>query len=117
MNIILGTENIQEVGDKHIVLELDTLVYPNSDAPVTAYCLVEATGLDQLMGIDQWLDLHNKLMENYKKGDFRFCKSAIEHLIGKFNGELDTFYSTMLERVKVLEKESLPENWTGVIEK
>ena len=117
MNIILGKENIQSVSDKHVVLELDTLLYPNSEAPVTAYCLIEADNVEKAVGIDQWIDLHNKLIENYKKADFRYCKTAIEHLIGKFAGEVDTFYTTMLERVKTLEKTDVGENWTGIIEK
>ena len=117
MNILLGKENLPDVNDKHVVLELETLLYPDSDEPVTAYCLIEADNVEKVLGIDQHIELHENFIKNYKKGDMHFCKEAIGHLIGKFAGEVDTFYTTMLERVKHLEKETLPSDWNGVVEK
>ena len=118
MNIVLGKENIKSVGEKYIVLELDTLLYPKSDEPVTAYCIVDSViDVAGAQGMAEWMNLHEKLISNYKKGNFEFCTTALEHLPGKFNGELDTFYSDLRTRLVALSDSAAPADWTGVVEK
>ena len=117
MNIILGRENIEQAQEKYTVLELDTLLINGAADPVTAYCLIEQVPIDQIAGIDQFRDLHNNLMANYRKRNWKYCEDAIEHLRGKWGGELDSFYTEMSQRISQLRKQVLDDNWHGIIDK
>ena len=115
MNIILGRENVEHAQEKYTVLELDTLLINGAADPVTAYCLIEQIPIDQISNIDQFRDLHNNLMTNYRKRNWKYCEDAIEHLRGKWGGELDSFYLELQKRIQVLKNDILDDSWTGII--
>ena len=117
MNIILGRENIEQAQEKYTVLELDTLIINGAADPVTAYCLIEQVPIDQIAGMDQFRDLHNNLMKNYRLQNWKFCEDAIEHLQGQWGGELDSFYTEMSKRIVDLKKSVLSNDWNGTINK
>jgi len=70
VNIILGSENISGINDKYVVLELDQLLFSNRTEPLTAYCIVENIGFDELATVEQFRDLHNNLVKNYRLGNW-----------------------------------------------
>ncbi len=111
MNIILGRENIEQAQEKYTVLELDTLIINGAADPVTAYCLIEQVPIDQISGMDQFRDLHNNLMANYRKRNWKYCEDAIEHLMGQWGGELDSFYTEMSQRISRLRHQVLDDDW------
>jgi hypothetical protein len=115
MHIILGEENIKEIDQKYTVLELDTLRI--SGEPVTAYCLIEELSLDEMFTLDQFRTLHENLIKNYKKRNWKFCEDAIEHLKGKWRGDLDTFYDSIDNRVKQYQQQEPSADWDGIIHK
>jgi hypothetical protein len=117
MNIILGRENVEHAQEKYTVLELDTLLINGAADPVTAYCLIEQIPIDQISNIDQFCDLHNNLMANYRKRNWKYCEDAIEHLRGKWGGELDSFYTEMSQRISQLRQQVLDDDWHGIIDK
>ena len=117
MNIILGRENVEQAQEKYTVLELDTLIINGAADPVTAYCLIEQVPIDQIAGMDQFRDLHQNLMANYRKRNWKYCEDAIEHLMGKWGGELDTFYIELNKRILQLKQQDLDETWDGSIVK
>ena len=117
MNIILGRENIEQAQEKYTVLELDTLIINGASDPVTAYCLIEQVPIDQIAGIDQYRDLHNNLMKNYRLQNWKFCEDAIEHLRGRWGGELDSFYTELDRRVADLKQQNLDPSWDGTVRK
>jgi hypothetical protein len=117
MNIILGRENVEQAQEKYTVLELDTLLINGAADPVTAYCLIEQVPIDQISGMDQFRDLHNNLMKNYRLQNWKFCEDAIEHLRGQWGGELDSFYTEMDQRIAQLKQQVLDDSWTGTIVK
>jgi len=113
MNIIFGDSVAQQAGEKYTVLELDTFLVDNQ--PNTAYALVEQVSLTEIITLDKFKELHSNLLKEYRKRNWEYCEDAIEHLQGKWNGELDTFYSELLNRIQDLKTQSLPDDWTGVI--
>lgn len=117
MNIILGQENVEQAQEKYTVLELDTLIINGAADPVTAYCLIEQVPIDQIAGMDQFRNLHQNLMANYRKRNWKYCEDAIEHLMGKWGGELDTFYIELNKRILQLKQQDLDETWDGSIVK
>jgi hypothetical protein len=113
MNIIFGASAAQQAQEKHIVLELDT--FQVDTQLTTTYALVEKVPLMEMTSLDQFKELHSNLMTEYRKRNWKYCEDAMEHLRGKWNGELDTFYTVLTERIQELKTQSLPDDWTGVI--
>jgi len=119
MNIVLGKENVATLTDKYTVLELDTLRINNLAEPVTAYCLVEIEKIPlvDLSQAENFKNLHNNMMRNYRLKNWQYCESALEHLFGKWQGELDSFYQELLLRITSLKQQDLPEDWDGTVAK
>lgn len=117
MNIILGQENAESIQDMYVVLELDTMRFANADQPVTAYCLIEKLSLEEMMQIERFRDLHQNLMKNYFLRNWQYCENALEHLRGKWNGELDSFYDTLSNRLSLLKNQTLDDDWDGFIDR
>lgn len=117
MHIFFGRENANKVSDKHIVLELDKIQLSPHGPTLESFCVLESVPLEELMSLSQWTDLHANLMKNYWKGDFLYCERALEHLKGKFNGEVDSFYDEIAARLKFL-KDNPPTIWNdGILQK
>lgn len=117
MYIVIGEESANELSSKYLVLELDTLRYPGSEKTITAYCVIdnEHISLMDIPNMEQWVELHTKLIENYKKRNWKFCIDAIEKLRGTFDGELDTFYDDLEKRASVFNQFPPAEDWDGII--
>ena len=116
MNIIFG-ENIAGIEDKYTVLELDTFQI-GTDGPVnTAYCVLELIPIHEMTDAESFKDLHHNLIENYKKRDWNYCEQAIEQLLGKWGGEVDTFYTELGNRIAKLKTLTLTDEWSPIIEK
>lgn len=115
MHIILESHLTDEIREKYIVLPLDTFYYAQTDVTEVAYCMVENTPISEMSEIEQWQSLHNKLIENYQRQNWKFCEDAVGHLQGKWGGELDSFYNNISERVERYKNQKLDANWTGTI--
>lgn len=115
MHIIFGDEIGQAAAEKHIVLELDTFEIKGKESPMTAYALVENVPLQDMPTLSHFHNLHTNLMIEYRKRNWKYCEDAMEHLQGKWNGHLDTFYTELHTRIQQLKTESLPNNWSGTV--
>ena len=99
MNIVMGDMAASELSDKYTVLGLDWFSIKGSDEPIRAYCVVEHIPLTDMPQLAEWKDLHEKLMENYAKQNWDYCEQALEHLTGRWAGELDSFYQNLHTRI------------------
>ena len=119
MYIIMGDEAAGLVSDKYLILELDTILYDADKDPVTSYCVIdnEHVPLTDINQIEPMTQLHSKMLENYRKRNWKFCLDAIEHLKGKFRGELDTFYDDLEKRCSVFQQFEPSQDWNGVLDK
>jgi len=119
MYIIVGEEAAAKVDNKYLVFELDTILYKEDSAPVKSYCVVdnEHVPLIEVNRIGELQELHQNLIKNYHERNWNFCLQAIEHLKGKFRGELDTFYDDMEKRCGVFTQFEPPADWTGIYDK
>lgn len=115
MNIIFGDNVADSAREKYTVLELDTFRISGQDQTATAYAILERIPLEEMGVLSELVDLHKSLIQEYNKRNWKYCEDAIEQLTGKWNGELDTFYSELLERLQLLKTQSLDEAWSGVI--
>jgi hypothetical protein len=115
MNIMFGDSLTDEIKSRYTVLQLDTFYFANIDQNCVAYCLIETVPIAEIIGIDKNIELHNNLLRNYSLKNWNYCIDAIEHLKGRWNGELDSFYDSILQRVAELRDTELDANWTGII--
>lgn len=118
MNIIFGKAQIEALPDnKFIVLELDQIRYGETGRPDSAYCIVENVPITELPDVEHNIDLHKQLILSYRKKEWQNCYNLIDHLRGKWGGDVDSFYSDLYNRVQRLENETLSDDWDGVITK
>ena len=115
MNIIFGDNVAEQARGKYTVLELDTFVFEQKDITATAYAVVDQVPLMEMVNIESFKTLHENLMLEYRKRNWKYCEDAIEHLRGKWNGDLDTFYTELYERLQTLKDQLLPDDWNGTI--
>lgn len=115
MNIILGQDKVADLSDRYVVLPLDTFNVSGHPDPITSFCVIEQVSIQDLSQLGSWRALHEKLIENYHKKNWNFCEQAVEHLVGRWNGELDSFYLDLLGRIKRYQQQDPGEEWTGII--
>jgi hypothetical protein len=104
-----------DIKAKYTVLPLDTFYFASIDQQRTAFCLIETVPIAEMTGMDRNIELHANLIRNYCLRNWNYCVDAIEHLKGRWNGELDSFYSSLLERIAQYREVELDPAWTGVI--
>jgi hypothetical protein len=115
MNIIFKT-NATNIDEKYIVLDLDTFSLPDGSLH-TACCVVENIPVAELPITQSLKELHVNLIHNYGQRDWNYCEQAIEHLMGKWSGEVDSFYQELNTRIQELKTQDLDDTWTPVIAK
>lgn len=114
MNIIFG-EAVKHVPDRFTVLELDTFYIPEVDQSIQTWAVVEKIPLAEFSTAAAYRTVHEDLIKFYKQRQWTYCEHAIEKLMGRWNGELDTFYTNLFERVKEYQQCEPDATWTGAI--
>lgn len=118
MHVIYGKEAAEQFKDKFIVLPLDKIKPAGTESIVEAFCIVPATKvpLQELNQIESIVSMHHALMQEYNNSNWAFCEDALAELTGKFNGEVDSFYIILKERISKLQGENLSPEWDGTYE-
>lgn len=117
MNIIFGRENAVALADKYTVLELDTIKITPDGPTLTAFCAVENIPLMDMPKVESMKALHENLLINYRKKDWNYCTQALEHLVGFWGHDLDTFYDSISSRIATYSESDPGEDWDGVVVK
>lgn len=117
MKVIYGKQTAEVLAKRTTVLELDTFFQIGLTEPITAYAVLEATNipLQEIPVMDKTIDLHNTMMSEYRKRNWDYCDQAIDHLRGKWGGEIDSFYSIFSDRIQELKETELSDGWTGIM--
>lgn len=97
MHIILGQEPAEKLRENYTILELETFVHNGQEIP--AFCVVDQVPLGDLPVLDQHVSMHNSFLTEYKNKNFDKCMELVSQLKGKFNGDLDSFYDELMNRV------------------
>ena len=101
MKIVLASEqDIKSIQDRYLVLELDTFRIEEKTVP--SWCIIDAGDipLSEMTQLDHFKTQHENLIKNYKLGNFNFLEQMIEHLQGKFGGNVDSFYTELFARTQ-----------------
>ena len=116
MNIIFG-DALETLPDNYTVLELDTFVFPPDSKKRTSYCVVEKVPLTDFPMMEAYIKVHTDMMTAYREQNWEYCLHAIKGLTGRWNGELDSFYSNLLQRVEQYQASPPGDYWTGYIDR
>ena len=105
MDIIFGRDNATKLREKYTVLDLETLEVEGKSMEV--FCLIPADkiSIGDLPQLESWVKLHHEFLQGYQDKQYNYCKQCIEHLTGKFVGEVDTFYEEIAKRIALAEAE------------
>ena len=117
MNIIFGKENLPAADEKYTILELDTIRILPVNQLVTAYCLVDAIPILNMPKAESMKNLHENLLINYRKRDWNYCTQALEHLIGYWGADMDSYYTSLNKRIAKYIEQDPGESFDGIIEK
>lgn len=98
MQIIFNRQVADELRSRYTVLELET--FDVEGQTLETFCVVPADkmNLAHLPNLESDIRLHENLIHELKNKNYKFCLDAIEHLMGKFGGELDSFYVIIQDR-------------------
>lgn len=97
MHIVMGHEVADQLRPNYTVLELET--FSTGEQSVTAFCVVNEVPVTELPSLERNKNTHAEFIKEYKQGNFNNCVVIAEGLRGKFNGELDSFYEIILDRI------------------
>ena len=91
-------DSIEKLKNSHTVLELET--FDVKGTPVTCYCVVPAEKvIDELPHLNSYKTLHAEFLTAYNTKNYQLCRDISAILMGKFGGELDSFYQEILSRI------------------
>ena len=98
MQVIFGKENAELLREKYTLLELET--FEVEGKPLETYCLIpaEKIAFSDITLLEHHTKLHNVFVDAVKAKNYKLCEDLYEHLIGKFDGELDSFYEEIKKR-------------------
>jgi len=114
MNIIFG-DAVKEIPDSFTVLELDTFRTIENHNTTTVYCVVEKIPTTELAALDAYKKIHADVIKYYKQREFHYCETALNSLMGRWSGELDTFYTDLLNRVKKHKEIGVSDDWEATL--
>lgn len=98
MHIVLTQAVADELRKKYTVLELDTMPHP--DGPVPAFCVLPVEKIAmEMSSLEHNVELHQQLIDAIKTNNTKLAQDLCGVLVGKFGGELDSFYEIVIERV------------------
>lgn len=99
---IISQDHVPEIDQRYVVLELDTVIDPETKSSKTYYGVVQTLPLGEMPSAHLAADAHRELMAAYKRQDWQFCVSAAKGLRGRWNGEMDSFYDSLLSRLEAI---------------
>ncbi len=119
MHIIFGKQTAEQMSEKYTLLELDRIQVEPDGVLIDTYCVVdkEQIPLVEVTQIENFKNLHNKLMENYRRKDWNFCTQALEHLHGRWGGSINSFYDEISSRIAKYKEQDPGADWDGSIKK
>ena len=98
MQIIFNRVTAEELSEKYLVLELEPHIV--QDVILETFCVIESDkiSITEVTLLDHWKKLHREFVQANKEKNGKLCRDLAEHLLGKFGGEVDSFYQVVIDR-------------------
>ncbi len=113
--IVLGPITAERVGDEYFTLELDCIAVKGKKDGVNIFTVFYNPATPAELG--EWKhnrEVHELMLEYYRKQQWDKAIALIETLEGKFSGQMDHYYDLWLERIEEMRNANLPADWDGV---
>jgi len=119
MQVIFGEKQKNMLGDKFTFLELDTFIEKGLNSPVTVYAVLGFSDvpLTDLPSLERFSRMHEAMLTEYKKRNWDFCLQALEHLMGQWGKQIDSFYEIFQARIKEYAEKGVPDDWSPIVVK
>jgi hypothetical protein len=112
MQIIFDEKLVPDLRTKYIVLELDTIIQPKMEKPITLHALIDGMNMNILMNLPTLFQKHQLTIEAYKNSKWDEAETNALDLKGSWNGEIDEFYDLIIETAKTHKANNTV--WNGV---
>ena len=110
MKVIFDKNLVQD--DRYTFLELDTVLQQGMAEPITLYAVIDDLPLEEIVELESLKIYHSVLIANYKAGKWERIAEDVEPLMGKFRGELDSFYQNIIDFAA--DSAKVNKQWDGV---
>lgn len=98
MQIIWNQEAAKRLQSNQTVLELETFAV--GDQTITAWCVIPAERVfPEITRLDNIKELHQAFITAFNNKNYQLCQDLAPELIGRFGGELDSFYQEILNKI------------------
>lgn len=98
MQIIWNQEAAKRLQTNQTVLELETFAV--GDQTITAWCVIPAERVfPEITRLDNIKELHQAFITAFNNKNYQLCQDLAPELIGRFGGELDSFYQEILNKI------------------
>ena len=98
MQLIFDRSVAEQLKQRYTVLELETVEKDGVEIDVFCVIPAEKIALTEITTLEHNTKLHNEFVAANKRGDAKLCNDLYVHLIGKFGGEVDSFYEEIIKR-------------------
>ena len=112
VKIVIGPITAKLIEDEYFVLELDKLAVKGKKEGVNIFTVLSR--LEDSLEYKLAQQKHESMLSLYR--EMRWKESALlcQELIGEFNGEMDSYYRMLIERIADYEyKNKPPKDWDG----
>ena len=109
-----GPITAERVGDEYFTLPLDCIAVKGKKEGVNISTVFYNPPREQQPFWEHDRDVHNIMLDYYRKQQWSKAIALVEALKGKFNGNMDHYYDLWLERIEEMKNAGLPEDWDGV---
>jgi adenylate cyclase len=112
--IVLGPITAERVGDEYFVLPLDCIAVKGKKEGVNISTVFYNPPLEQQPVWEHDKEVHELMLEYYRKQEWNKAIALVDTLKGKFDGQMDHYYDLWLERIEEMKAANLAADWDGV---
>lgn len=113
VKIVIGPVTAAQAASKFFLIKLDDIAVKGKKQGVEIFTVVD-TQQSASRNHEIALDSHNQMLKYYSEQKWSSAEARIAALRGSFNGQLDSYYDMMLNRITDLRKSDLPADWDGI---
>lgn len=98
MQIIWDQQAAHQLKNSHTILELETFLVDGKS--ITAYCVLPAEKIfPEMAQLETLTQLHATFIASFNEQNYDLCRDIAPELVGRFGGELDSFYTAILDKI------------------
>ncbi len=110
--MVIGSKTAEQVQDEYQILELDCIAVKGKTQGVRIYTVLDHK--DKNLATEADLQMHAAMLELYRQQKFDQAIEFCHDLTGRFEGKMDRYYASWIERCREMKNAELPKEWDFV---